>query len=271
MTQDNDAASPSVVNARGNRIHVMPGDSRGDALVAAAGDFNPHSMQLWQAILGLRSWDVVVDVGANYGEMLLGIEPPPGARLIAFEPNPGVRDCLERSCREAGLDVQIRPCAVGARVAQTVPFVLDNNWSGVSGMSTTHRSALSSELTTMEVPVSTLTAELEGLPKEAAVCIKVDVEGAELDVLDGAAGLLDDRESWALMIETLHMSDFEIHDLAHAYRLGMLDKGTGRIIGMPRVTEEPLRNLLNASWMYRQDVVLMSESVARERIGSIGD
>ncbi|MFV0535336.1 MAG: hypothetical protein ACK5MR_17040, partial [Cumulibacter sp.] len=80
----------------GRRIYVAEGDARGDALIAAGGDFNPGSLHLWRQALELREWDVIVDVGANYGEMLLGVDLPVASRVIAYEPNPHVLPHLKR-------------------------------------------------------------------------------------------------------------------------------------------------------------------------------
>lgn len=266
MPRDAPSSTPCVVNARGRRLYAAPGDARGDSLIASGGDFNPGSLQLWQATLNLRPWDVVVDVGANYGEMLLGVDIPETARVIAFEPNPIVLPYLKRSIAESGMDLDLREKAVGACPADVQEFVLDKAWSGVSGLRESHRSPLSTDLSVVQVPVTTLSTELADLPREASVCIKVDVEGAERAVLEGAGELLRHRAHWAMMIEVLHMSDLEIHALANEHRAGMLDVARTSIIGVPRATEEASRNWVNASWLYRQDLVLMSDAVARERI-----
>jgi len=35
---------------------------------------------MWQSLLAERPWTNVIDVGANYGEMLVGVELPRGLR-----------------------------------------------------------------------------------------------------------------------------------------------------------------------------------------------
>lgn len=268
VEQDNDLHNArSVVNALGRRIYVADGDSRGDALVAAGGDFNPRSLELWRATLALRDWDVIVDVGANYGEMLLGIDVPSSAEVVVFEPSPLILPYLRRSLGEAGMRVDLRECAVGARSAQTQEFLLDNAWSGMSGLRDSHRSGLSKDVTSVRVPVTTLSDGLKDLPAEVSVCIKVDVEGAELEVLEGAREFLAARPRWAIMLEILHMDYVEIRKLASEFRGGLLDRRRAQIVGVPRTTLEPLRNWVDASWTYRQDLVLMSDAVASERVG----
>ncbi|MFV0535256.1 MAG: FkbM family methyltransferase, partial [Cumulibacter sp.] len=131
------------------------------------------------------------------------------------------------------------------------------------------RSQLGDDLETVTVPVTTLSTEFSELPEEAAVCVKIDVEGAELDVLEGALALLRERPYWLIMLEVLHMEAFGIYRLSHRYRAGLLDKRGCRIVGVPRTTEEPMRNWVDASWLYRQDLVLMSDAVAQERISGL--
>jgi hypothetical protein len=45
---------------------------------------------MWRSLLAERPWTHVIDVGANYGEMLVGVELPRAATVIALEPNPFV-------------------------------------------------------------------------------------------------------------------------------------------------------------------------------------
>lgn len=266
---DGGSTWPFVLNAHGRRIYLVEHDSRGEALRASGGDFNPDSLRLWKSVVAMRPWDVLVDVGANYGEMLLGLPDPSAHELIAFEPNPTVRERLGRSLGEAGLSVDLRSKAVGARSGAAVDFVLDDTWSGVSGLRETHRSSLSDDVRSVAVEVSTLTDELADLSPDASVCIKVDVEGAEHDVLEGAAQLLREHTHWSLMVEVLHMTEREVMDLVADRRAAMLDKRSGALVGLPRVTDEALRNWINAAWLYRQDLVLMSDAVALERLGGL--
>ena len=48
-------------------------------------------------LLAERPWTHVIDVGANYGEMLVGVELPQAATVIALEPNPFVIPYLTRT------------------------------------------------------------------------------------------------------------------------------------------------------------------------------
>ncbi len=87
-----------VMGPSGHRMYVDPVDERARELIRADGTLTPGSNRLWDAALALEPWDVVVDIGANYGEMVLGAEVASAARIICFEPNPQVcPSCAARS------------------------------------------------------------------------------------------------------------------------------------------------------------------------------
>src|SRR5690606_37794820 len=102
--------------------------------------------------------------------------------------------------------------AVGAADGEAA-FVADTEWSGRSGLAATHRPDVEHELESFRVPVRTLDGEL-ALGEGERVCVKVDVEGAEFDVLAGAAALLRRPTAWAILVEVLHMDGFEKARLA---------------------------------------------------------
>ena len=108
------ALRPDRVRMPGGRtMFLHPSDARGAALWANAGNVNPASMALWQALLRLHPWSVVLDVGANHGEMLLFPDLPAGARVVAFEPNPDLAPLLRRSLAESGVPAEVVQSAVG--------------------------------------------------------------------------------------------------------------------------------------------------------------
>lgn len=242
-----------VEGPSGQRMYVDPADARARELLRSGGGFSAGSTRLWRAALGLEAWDVVVDVGVNYGEMLLHAEVPAGARRIGFEPNPRVLPYLRRSIEESGLDVELREVALGATEAEA-SFVVDTEWSGRSGLAHSHRTDAAHELAHVTVPVRTLDDQLD-LRTDDSVCIKVDVEGAEFEVLAGAGEVLSDRP-WAVMVEVLHMDPFEKARLAEDYVMRVLDVRTEELLVVPPASADLVAGLLDASWLHSQDVLL---------------
>lgn len=243
-----------VVSVTGHRIYVDPADGRGEELVRSAGAFNRETLAVWDLALALEAWDVVVDVGVNYGEMLLGAQLPPAARLIGFEPNPRVLPHLRRSLDESGLSVDLREVALGATESEAT-FAVDTEWSGRSGLDASHRTDAMHDIETFHVPVRTLDSELS-VGEFERVCVKVDVEGAEFDVLAGALSLTRRAAPWAILVEVLHMDGFEKARLAADYTMRALDRRAGQLVTIPPVSARRVDELLSGGWLHGQDVVL---------------
>ncbi len=132
----------------------------------------------------LRSDGMYVDVGANKGQVLReAVRLAPRARHIAFEPIPAVAAELARAypvveCRQMAL-------AASPGVAQFCHFKKLDGWSGLRRSPRVSDERGDPQYIT--VTVSTLDEQLtEGTPS----VVKIDVEGAELDVIEGARALL---------------------------------------------------------------------------------
>jgi FkbM family methyltransferase len=126
-----------------------------------------------------------VDIGTNRGQVLReAVRIAPTARHVAFEPIP---DLAREVAAEFHGVVDCRQKALGAR-AETAEFchfrTLDG-WSGLRRSPDISDAEGDPEFITVEV--STLDRELSGI--EPSV-VKIDVEGAELEVLEGGRELL---------------------------------------------------------------------------------
>lgn len=147
--------------------------------------FERSTLQVLRSVL--RPGDNFVDVGANMGFHTLHAARivGPRGRVLAFEPNPDAAIRLAVHVRENGLAavVGIRRLALGASAGEAtlrVPV-------GEDGLATLADS-LAGTMTTVRVVVRRLDDEW---PADAPLrLIKVDVEGAELPVLEGAADTL---------------------------------------------------------------------------------
>lgn len=248
----------TFTNHLGNRIHVDPRDVRGARLRESGGDLNPGSLRLWNHALALRDWSLVIDVGCNYGEMLVSAAIPRGADIVAFEPNRSILPYLKKTLTDWGRPVVLREIAVGdaARAAQS--FWVDHEWSGVSRLViSAEQGSDASRYELTSVPVSTLDAELTG-PGHSCFCMKVDVEGHEQDVLYGARQLLASTPTWAVMIEILHMPEEQISRLAEEYPLYLFDIRSETLVRHPGGDVELTRRMLESGWLYPQDALLLS-------------
>jgi FkbM family methyltransferase len=132
----------------------------------------------------LRSDATYVDVGANRGQILReAVRVAPRGRHIAFEPIPTLAADLVR----AFPGVDCREMALGSypQVAKFCHFKNLDGWSGLRRSPEISDARGDPEYIT--VKVSTLDAEIGDLTPRV---VKIDVEGAELAVIEGGRSLL---------------------------------------------------------------------------------
>ncbi len=168
------------------------------AAVIAAGYEHREAEALAAA---LRTGGVFVDVGANLGwfSLLIGAHRP-DARVWALEPVPDTAAELADNLAAANLPgVEVIRVAAGPRRGNAVFTThADNAYAHQSGLDGVRLGQAEVGRVTCEVvPLDELWAE-RGRPRVDAV--KVDVEGAEADVLHGATALLR-RDRPLLVVE----------------------------------------------------------------------
>jgi FkbM family methyltransferase len=145
----------------------------------------------------LRRGDLFVDIGANIGSYSILAAAGAGADAIAIEPIPATFDSLSRNITVSRLETRVRSCAKGlSRVAGTLRFTTTQD-------SVNHVLAEGEDAVSAEVPVITLDMLLEESEQSRApTAIKIDVEGHELAVLEGAAKTLRSPDLKAVVMET---------------------------------------------------------------------
>jgi len=152
----------------------------------------------------LASGDVFVDIGANIGDWTL-----PAARLVgtkgkvlSFEPVPRMAEALRKSAwANRFTQVQVFDCALSNRVGEA-DFSMERENSGGSRLNEMEDGPGRS-FSRLKVKVSTLDEMVDAADLSAIALIKIDVEGFEADVLQGAVRTLD-RFRPALHLETGH-------------------------------------------------------------------
>lgn len=125
--------------------------------------------------------DAVADVGAHIGHMSAVLAARVGAsgRVLSFEPNTALREVLQRNAERwrTVAPVEVRREAVSSSVGTTRFAVPDGPNSGLGRIAAEG----------VEVPTTTLDA---AFGDRAPALLKLDVEGAELAVLEGAQRVL---------------------------------------------------------------------------------
>jgi FkbM family methyltransferase len=132
----------------------------------------------------LRDDATYVDVGANRGQLLrVALRAAPAGRHIAFEPIPELADELRREF--PSLDSRQLALSDQPGAAEFCHFRTMDGWSGLRRSLEVSDERGAPEY--IDVRVSTLDAELGELRPDV---IKIDVEGAELEVVRGGRELL---------------------------------------------------------------------------------
>jgi FkbM family methyltransferase len=135
----------------------------------------------------LRSGATYIDVGANRGQVLReAVRVAPDGRHLAFEPIPTLAAEVARSFP----DVDCRQMALGAHAGteEFCHFRALDGWSGLRRSPEISDQRGDPEYITVQV--STLDAEIGDI---SPAVIKIDVEGAELQVLEGGRSVISQR------------------------------------------------------------------------------
>lgn len=144
----------------------------------------------------VRPGSTVLDVGANIGiytEFLADLVGP-GGRVVAFEPEPRNVERL-RAATSALPQVTVVHAGVGPRSGSLKLFVADD-------LNVDHRTYATDDpgRRVIEVPAVSLDEYLGDMNLRVDV-IKMDIQGAELGALQGAARLLAGPDAPALLME----------------------------------------------------------------------
>ena len=175
------ASRVEAVEIDGFRMTVVPDWNSINKAIATHRHYEPHVAVHVKNLLKPNM--VFVDIGANIGYYAL-LAASRGAKVYALEPNTRNIWLLGQSARDNGFDIKIFPYAL----ADTERLVLYNPLRG-NGQVTDLPTSLPSEAQQI-LRSMTLDGVLEGVSPDM---VKIDVEGSEGLVLQGAQHTLDSR------------------------------------------------------------------------------
>lgn len=188
----------AVTTAAGHRMDLDPQDGRAVALFHHGGVVDSDAARTWRLLVDAVNPQTVIDVGANYGEIILAADYPAAAAIVAVEPNPHVFPLLQRSLQRAFGSIATVHQVAAASSNGTVTLNVDRRSSGVTSMVTRRPG-----MRRCPVPSQRLDS-LVSIPRRQRLLFKIDVEGAEPAVLAGLRGLRE-RASDAVGLCELHM------------------------------------------------------------------
>jgi FkbM family methyltransferase len=159
----------------------------------------------------IRPGDVVCDIGANKGSFIYWLSwSVRHGRVVAFEPQPELARGLVDVCRAINLsNVMVEAKAVYSHSGDRDLYLPTGHQPGAS----LHRKTLAAEsFATLSVPMVSLDDYFNESDK--VTLLKIDVEGAELEVLRGAQRIL--RQHAPLLVfecENRHLASGNVHDI----------------------------------------------------------
>ena len=216
-----------VIN--GDAIHLLPSFAHAEPVRAV---WEPRLYERFKAALGPGM--VVLDVGASFGLYALAAARAvgPSGRVIAFEPAAETASALREHLRLNGVEERVEVIEAAVSERTTVETFWQQETSFVASLveTATRQEAgeSSAPLETRRVPA----VKLDDFCRERRLepdVLKIDVEGAEADVLRGAREILERRRAVVFL---------ETHD------------GTLRAAG--RSADDVFRELERAGWRYEK-------------------
>lgn len=173
-------------------IYVNWKEPRGRAMLLGGGKGQPKVKNFWRACLDKLSPDLVLDCGANYGEMLFLPTYQKHMKVVAIEADPHLDGYLRKSWADHSnkSQIEIHNALASNESNAYSKFYVKKIWSGAS-------SAIKNpdldpknveEITVPTITVDSLFSPAE--TKNKGLVFKIDVEGFEPFVLKGMKDLL---------------------------------------------------------------------------------
>jgi FkbM family methyltransferase len=177
----------------------------------------------------IQAGEVLYDVGANVGAYSLIAAKAVGARVVAFEPGYANYGALCENVMLNGLSDSITPLPTGlAAHTRMSAFEYTDVQPGAAQHALVEVAPITTFTPIFRQPVMThrLDDLIEQFDLPVPNHIKIDVDGAEMAVLDGARRTLDNPALRSVLIEVfVNQADDVVHELAaHGLHLHQKDE-----------------------------------------------
>ena len=200
-------------------IHVSPD--------ASLSFWNPHlKSDLFDlARQFVNPGDTIWDIGANVGLFAIAAAQKAGhhGSVLAIEPDPWLAALLERTADaqpSTAAPIRIMPVAVSNHLGIEIFHIAKRNRASSHLAAIPEHSQAGGTRETLQVQCVTLDSLLEQPPPPTL--IKIDVEGSELDLLDGAHRLLSEIRP-ILMCESQHRNRPSATTILRRYNYKLYD------------------------------------------------
>ncbi|RAW02651.1 FkbM family methyltransferase [Pseudochryseolinea flava] len=191
------------------------------------GDFEPWMLSILRKLIPEVKGKVFVDVGMNIGQTMLAAKSvDSGLAYLGFEPNPSCVVILKRlvECNNIR-DVKIIPAAVGASDGVSVLYRSKNQMDDGEATIIQHFRDTAGKEQLIVPTISTKTIQNIGLGKVGV--IKIDVEGAEVDVVEAFMPIIEKDHPYVICEILPAYSNQNTFRIERQQRLVMAMKGAG--------------------------------------------
>lgn len=235
-----------------NILFADPFEKRGMALLRNKGNGQPFIKRYWRTAIQLFNPEIVLDVGANYGEIFLDTKYPASTqKIIAVEANPFLHNYLCKSKEEhpKKKKIEIINGLAGEENIEAVSFYIDKTSSGRS-------TALKNNFVKKSHQVTVSSYRLDELIQKEKITLntllfKIDVEGFESFVLNGMTNLFNGKPNIIGCIEfnlvSLKKNDINVQDylnFLNNHFLPLILKKDGSLIQVEQLSIENLKEHL---------------------------
>ena len=190
--------SMNLLETRHGKFLVRTGDDFITMNLCQKGEYEWHVVELVGRLVASAKSGVVLDIGANIGTLTVPIAASfPHLVVHAYEPQPSVMRHLQANCLINELEnVQFFDYGLGAEANEVFLTLPDYKTDQNVGAFSMHPHVLEfsheAQKTGKEeaLLICTLDEDFQYFTDSNVVCIKMDVEGMELDVLKGGEKFL---------------------------------------------------------------------------------
>jgi len=213
----------------------------------------------------LRDDDLFVDVGANVGAYSILACAAAGARGVAIEPIPSTYERLIENIRINHLENRVRCLNVG--------IGRDIGWGSFTNDRETANHVVAESERGANVVAAAIRTLDDVVGSDIPSVIKIDVEGYETPVLEGAVEILRNPGLHSVIMEINGSGDRYGYDESHIIEL-MLDLGFRSCSYNPlgrSLAELPGRNMHSDNTLFVRDRALVAELLASSRRVAILD
>ncbi|MCP4309771.1 MAG: FkbM family methyltransferase [Bacteroidetes bacterium] len=185
-------------------LHIDPVKDKGvERSIYYTGTYEKGALATMKQLL--RPGDCFVDVGANIGLMSIFASTVvgPEGKVLAFEPNPETATILEENIRLNHIsNIESFRYAMGKNPGMALIY---DRWDSNRGSASLIKPGEEAE--SHEIEVTTLSDFFRKETDKLPSLIKLDIEGFELEALEGALDLLNSRNPPMLMVECSRTRD----------------------------------------------------------------